>query len=55
MARSKKAILKCAEWLAFCLREGWPRSDLDRLEELWWSLRDDNGNLRSADRGGERT
>lgn len=53
MARSKKAIQQCAEWLAYCLKIGWSKSDLDRLEELWWSVRDDDGKLRSAERGGD--
>jgi len=34
--KSKKAIQKCANWLAFCLRIGWDKKDLDKLEDLWW-------------------
>ncbi|QPF81703.1 hypothetical protein IC762_12465 [Bradyrhizobium genosp. L] len=41
----KKAIMACARWLAYCLQIGWKRSDLDRLETLWWEYHDDNGEL----------
>lgn len=33
----------CAQWLAYCLRIGWPKSSLDALEALWWKYHDDTG------------
>lgn len=45
MNQSKKAILTCANWLAYCLKIGWSRHDLDRLEWLWWKYHDDHGRL----------
>lgn len=42
---SRTAIWACAEWLDFCIRIGWEKSLLDKLEELWWKHHDDNGNL----------
>lgn len=47
MTRSTKAIRTCAEWLAFCIRIGWPRRDLDALERIWWDCHDDFGRLRA--------
>jgi hypothetical protein len=38
--KSRKAVMKCAEWLAYCVKIGWPISSLDRLEELWWEHHD---------------
>ena len=43
---TQKAIKKCGEWLAYCLKIGWSRSSLDDLEKLWWENHDDNGRLR---------
>jgi hypothetical protein len=40
-----RALQKCAAWLAYCLRIGWQRSQLDALEKLWWEHHDDNGAL----------
>jgi hypothetical protein len=40
-----KALRTCAEWLAYCLKLGWPKSDLNELEALWWQYHDENGNL----------
>jgi hypothetical protein len=40
-----KAIQKCAEWLAYCLSIGWIKTDLDRLEYLWWKHHDRFGQL----------
>lgn len=47
MAKSRRAIEACGRWLVFCLKMGWQKSDLDKLEQLWWEYRDDNGNLFS--------
>lgn len=44
--RSQKAAKACAQWLVFCLRIGWQRSQLDALERVWWEHHDDYGNLR---------
>lgn len=43
--KSKRAVRVCGEWLAACLRMGWDRKDLDRLEDLWWQWHDDEGRL----------
>ncbi len=42
---SRAAAQACGHWLKTCLDLGWRKSDLDRLEELWWKYRDDHGNL----------
>jgi hypothetical protein len=44
--RTQKAIIQCAEWLRYCLEIGWPKSDLDALENLWWEYHDDFGRLK---------
>jgi hypothetical protein len=44
MSKSK-AILACAQWLSYCLSIGWPKTDLDELERLWYQYHDDNGKL----------
>ncbi len=49
-ARSRKAITACAHWLAFCKPIGFPATELDDLEALWWSWHDENGNLLTARR-----
>lgn len=45
MSRHHRAMLACAEWLAYCLEIGWLKSQLDDLERLWWQYHDDQGNL----------
>lgn len=37
---TERAMRKCAEWLAYCLRIGWSRKELDALESLWWKYHD---------------
>jgi hypothetical protein len=44
--RTSKAIKACAEWLSYCLSIGWPKSELDALESLWWKYHDEYGNLK---------
>lgn len=39
------ALRKCAEWLAYCLRIGWRREQLDSLEAIWWQHHDHTGRL----------
>lgn len=46
--RTLRALEKCAEWLVFCIRIGWPKSDLDRLDALWWEYHDEQGNLKGG-------
>jgi hypothetical protein len=36
---SRYEIEECGHWLAYCLRIGWRRDDLDMLELLWWKYR----------------
>lgn len=37
--------MKCFQWLDYCLKIGWPKSSLERLQELWWEYHDDEGNI----------
>jgi hypothetical protein len=46
--RTRRAVADCAAWLAACVRMGWPKSDLDGLESLWWSRHDHRGTLVSS-------
>ena len=46
MKMGRRSIVKCAEWLAFCLRIGWQQTDLDFLERLWWKYHDKQGYLK---------
>lgn len=48
--RHIKSVVTCGMWLAYCLRIGWPKSDLDFLESLWWQYHDDNGRLLNKPR-----
>lgn len=34
-------------WLSYCLHNGWPKSSLDKLEEIWWTYRDGYGNWKA--------
>jgi len=43
-----KASMRCFEWLDYCLRIGWAKATLDRLQELWWEYHDDDGRLIEA-------
>jgi hypothetical protein len=45
---TQRAALDCAKWLSDCLRIGWSRSMLDRLESLWWQYHDYRGELRTS-------
>jgi hypothetical protein len=45
MGRHYRALLACAEWLSWCLDQGWHRSQIDNLESLWWRYHDDRGRL----------
>lgn len=39
------ARVKCAEWLAGCIRLGWAKDHLDALETLRWRWHDHTGAL----------
>ena len=41
--RTLEGARSCAYWLTACLRLGWSRADLDRLEALWWEYHDETG------------
>lgn len=41
-----EGLRKCAEWLAYCLKIGWRKDQLDQLEELWWQVRNHRGELK---------
>ena len=41
-----EARRKCAEFLVEMLRIGWHKSQLDELERLWWTVRDNRGNVK---------
>lgn len=45
----KQAIVKKAEWLAYCLEIGFPKSDLDELDAIWDRFKDEHGNLRKPE------
>ena len=45
MPNRARGARRCAQWLTECLRIGWTRQDLDRLERLWWRYHDENGHL----------
>ena len=45
MTPTNRALRACANWLAYCLKIGWPAKDIPRLEELWWQYHDERGNL----------
>lgn len=47
--KTNKSLRECAEWLHTCLTLGWPKSALDKLEQLWWDHHDERGNLITAD------
>ena len=40
--------MKCARWLAFCLKIGYGKNQLDGLEKIWWKFKDHNGNLKKT-------
>ena len=42
---TNKALRECLEWLNYCVKIGWPKSSLDKLEEIWWKFHDDAGRL----------
>lgn len=48
MTPTNKALRTCANWLAYCLKIGWPAKDIPRLESLWWEHHDDRGSLKPA-------
>lgn len=43
-----RQIKKCAEWLAWCLENGWPKESLDVLEALWWKYHGDEGERQAG-------
>ncbi len=47
MKPTQKALGECAEWLAYCVRIGWPKSLLNDLEKLWWKYHDCRGLLQT--------
>ncbi len=44
---TRRAVIACAEWLAFCVRIGWSKDSLDALEILWWKYHDWQGQLHA--------
>lgn len=46
--QTTKALRECGEWLSECLRIGWPKSSLDRLQDIWWEFHDDHGRLLNS-------
>lgn len=43
--KTQRALLKCLEWLRYCLEIGWDKGSVNGLEKLWWQYHDDNGKL----------
>lgn len=31
-----RELRACAYWLAYCLKIGWKKADVDKLETIWW-------------------
>lgn len=46
--RTQMAIMKCHEWITYCLRIGWKKEQVDGLEVIFWQHRDENGNLKAV-------
>jgi hypothetical protein len=44
----KHGDLKLARWLQYCLSTGWSKDDLDALERIWRTFRNENGALRPS-------
>jgi hypothetical protein len=40
-----KASREFAKAMQYLLSIGWEKKDLPKLEKLWWSIRDDYGNI----------
>lgn len=40
-----KAAREFAQAMQYLLTIGWKKEELPFLEKLWWSIRDDNGNI----------
>jgi len=51
---SAKAVMACARWLVACKKLGWPESDLDELQEIWWRYHDDAGEFVTVTNGEQR-
>jgi hypothetical protein len=49
---SLEASRACAHWLQTCLKIGWPRQSLDRLQRIWWTFHDARGKLVGQQREG---
>lgn len=45
---TEKGIMKCAEWLVYCLGIGYTKGELDELEALFWKYKDKKGNLKTT-------
>ncbi len=45
VSKTRHALLRCANWLAYCRSIGWPDCELDALEALWWRYHDGRGAL----------
>ena len=46
----EKAIKQCAEWLSYCLKIGWKKKQLDKLEATWWEYHDENGDFKKKEK-----
>lgn len=46
--KTKRGIMKCAQWLVYCLSIGYSKSDLKELEKLFWKYKDGNGDLKKS-------
>lgn len=44
--RTQLGLIRCLEWLAYCLSIGYKQSDLNGLEKIFWTFKDKNGNLK---------
>jgi len=47
---TEKALREMAYGMSHLLKIGWPKSSLDELERLWWTVRDNRGNVKEPGR-----
>lgn len=41
-------LQRCLEWLEACRKLGWNEVEMDSLEELFWTHRDKDGDLKEV-------
>ncbi len=46
MKKTSIGIIKCGQWLTYCLSIGYTEDQLEALEKIFWKFKDGNGNLK---------